>query len=58
MRRTDDRIDLTDRGLSFEWLMAHASDVDGNAVLDLGDQQITLRGVSTSMLHQDDFLLG
>jgi Ca2+-binding RTX toxin-like protein len=55
---TDDRIDLSDSGLSFEWLMAHASDVDGNAVLDLGDHQITLTGVSTSTLNQDDFILG
>jgi Ca2+-binding RTX toxin-like protein len=54
---TDDRIDLSDRDVSFEWLMAHASDVDGNTVLDLGDHQITLTGVSTSMLHQDDFML-
>jgi hypothetical protein len=38
-------------------LMAHASDVDGNTVLDLGDHQLMLTGVSTAMLHQDDFLL-
>jgi Ca2+-binding RTX toxin-like protein len=54
---TDDRIDLTDRGFSFEWLMAHTSEVDGNTILDLGDQQITLIGVQASNLHQDDFLL-
>ena len=53
---TDDRIDLSGRGLSFEWLMAHASDVDGNTVLDLGDHQLTLNGVSSSMLHHDDFI--
>jgi Ca2+-binding RTX toxin-like protein len=54
---TDDRIDLTDRGFSFDWLMAHTSEVDGNTILDLGDQQITLIGVQASNLHQDDFLL-
>ena len=54
---TDDRIDLSGRGLSFEWLMAHATDVDGNTVLDLGDQHLTLNGVSTSMLHLDDFIV-
>ena len=32
------------RGFSFEWLMAHATDVGGNVVLDLGDEQITLNG--------------
>ena len=26
---TDDQIDLSGRGLSFDWLMAHASDVNG-----------------------------
>ncbi|HKZ73001.1 MAG TPA: hypothetical protein VJ011_02990, partial [Steroidobacteraceae bacterium] len=54
---TEDSIDLSGRGFSFEWLMAHATDVDGDVVLDLGEQQITLRGVSTSTLHQDDFLI-
>jgi Ca2+-binding RTX toxin-like protein len=54
---TEDAIDLGGRGFTFEALIANASDVDGDAVLDLGDQQITLRGVSTSALHHDDFLL-
>jgi Ca2+-binding RTX toxin-like protein len=54
---TDDQIDLSGRGLSFDWLMAHASDVNGDTILDLGDQQITLRGVSSSSLHTDDFIL-
>jgi hypothetical protein len=31
--------------------------VNGDTILDLGDQQITLRGVSASSLHQDDFIL-
>ena len=52
-RRGDGRPDRpAGRGLSFEWLMAHASDVNGDTVLDLGDQQITLRGVSSSQLHR------
>ncbi|HEX6217616.1 MAG TPA: calcium-binding protein, partial [Vicinamibacterales bacterium] len=54
---TDDQIDLSGRGLSFDWLMAHATDVNGDTILDLGDQQITLRGVSSSTLHGDDFIL-
>lgn len=52
-----DRIDVSGRGLSFDWLTAHTSDVDGNAVLDLGDQHITLTGVSAAALHQEDFLV-
>ena len=54
---TDDQIDLTGRGFSFDWLMAHTNEADGNTILDLGDQQITLIGVQASTLHQDDFLL-
>jgi Ca2+-binding RTX toxin-like protein len=54
---TDDLIDLSGRGLSFDWLMANAREVDGGTVLNLGDQQITLRGVSLDALHQDDFLI-
>jgi Ca2+-binding RTX toxin-like protein len=54
---TDDQIDLTNRGLSFEWLMAHATEMDGSTVLDLGDQHITLSGVTMNSLHQDDFLV-
>jgi Ca2+-binding RTX toxin-like protein len=54
---TDDSIDLTGRGFTFEWLMANTSDVDGDAVLDLGGQHITLDGVSSSTLHQEDFLV-
>ena len=54
---TDDQIDLSGRGLSFDWLMAHAHEVDGSTVLDLGGQHITLQGVSLDSLHQDDFLM-
>jgi Ca2+-binding RTX toxin-like protein len=54
---TDDRIDLSGRGFSFEWLMAHASEVDGSTVLDLGGQFIKLDSVSLNSLHQDDFLI-
>ncbi len=54
---TDDKIDLSSRGISFEWLMAHASEVDGNTVLDLGTQKISLSGVSLGSLHHDDFLI-
>jgi Ca2+-binding RTX toxin-like protein len=55
-----DVIDL--RGIAgaqdFASVMAHASDVDGNAVLDLGGEHVTLENVSVASLHSDDFLLG
>ncbi len=56
---SEDRIDLRafGDGISFDWLMAHASDVGGNAVIDLGGQQLTLLGVDVASLHQDDFLI-
>jgi Ca2+-binding RTX toxin-like protein len=54
---TVDMIDLTNRGITFDWLMAHATEVDGSTTLDLGDQHITLSGVSMSSLHQDDFMV-
>jgi len=57
---SEDVIDL--RGIAgaqdFASLMAHASDVDGNAVLDLGGEHVTLENVSVASLHSDDFLLG
>ncbi|MFL6572954.1 MAG: calcium-binding protein, partial [Burkholderiales bacterium] len=58
---SEDTIDL--RGITgaqdFAWIMAHASDVDGNAVLDLGgDAHVTIDNVSVASLHSDDFLLG
>jgi hypothetical protein len=55
-----DRIDLRDvSGLTFDWLIAHAATVDGNAVLDLGNgEHMTLVGVGASSIASDDFLLG
>jgi Ca2+-binding RTX toxin-like protein len=57
---SDDRIDLGSiDGLSFDWLISHATMVDANAVLDLGNgEQLTLLGISIASLHQDDFMLG
>jgi Ca2+-binding RTX toxin-like protein len=52
-----DLLDMRAFGVGFEALMAHASAVDGNVVFDMGDQEITLRDVSLTSLHQDDFLL-
>jgi Ca2+-binding RTX toxin-like protein len=57
---TEDRIDL--RGIAgatgFDWVLAHAQDVDGNVVLDLGDgSEVTMTDVSVAALHADDFLL-
>ncbi|MFO1302137.1 MAG: calcium-binding protein [Burkholderiales bacterium] len=56
---TDDAIDLRAlSGLTFEWLMEHATMVGGNAVLDLGNgEHITLAGVDVHALHRDDFVL-
>ncbi len=54
---SEDRIDLSALDVSFDWLMAHAQQVDGDVVLDLGSEQITLRGVSLSAMHLDDFLV-
>jgi Ca2+-binding RTX toxin-like protein len=58
---SQDVIDL--RGIAgaqdFAWVLAHASDVDGNAVLDLGgSEHVTIDNVSVASLHSDDFLLG
>jgi Ca2+-binding RTX toxin-like protein len=53
-----DRLDVSAFDVSFDWLMAHATQAGGDVVLDLGDEQITLRGISLSALHQDDFLTG
>jgi Ca2+-binding RTX toxin-like protein len=55
---SDDRIDVSGRALDFDWLMAHAAESDGNVVLDLGDQHVTLRGVTLAQLHHDDFVFG
>ena len=57
---TEDRIDL--RGVAgatdFDWVMAHAQDVGGNAVIDLGNgAHMTLTDVTTAALSSDDFLL-
>jgi len=54
---SEDVIDFSGHGYTFEWLTAHSTEVGGDTVLDLGDRQITLKGVSLSALHQDDFLL-
>jgi Ca2+-binding RTX toxin-like protein len=54
---TQDRVDVSEFGVSFDWLMEHASEKDGNVILDLGTHHITLRGVSMAALHQDDFVL-
>jgi Ca2+-binding RTX toxin-like protein len=55
-----DRIDL--RGIAgvtgFDWVLAHAQDVDGNTVVDLGEgRELTIEDVSVAQLHTDDFLL-
>ncbi len=43
---------------SFDWVMAHAQETDGNVVFDFGaDGQVKLQDVSAASLHADDFLL-
>ncbi len=43
---------LSNDSASFEWLMAHSKEVGGDLMIDLDDQQFTLRGASTTDLHQ------
>jgi Ca2+-binding RTX toxin-like protein len=52
-----DVLDLSGLDVNFDWLMAHASDVNGDVVLDLGAQHITLRGMTTEALTTDQFLV-
>ncbi|HEY1290900.1 MAG TPA: calcium-binding protein, partial [Burkholderiales bacterium] len=57
---SQDVIDL--RGIAgaqdFAWVLAHASDVDGNAVIDLGGgAHMTLDNVDVASLHSDNFLM-
>jgi Ca2+-binding RTX toxin-like protein len=55
-----DKLDLSkvQGAASFDWVMAHSQEVDGNLVFDFGDgQQTTLQGVTAAALHADDFLL-
>jgi Ca2+-binding RTX toxin-like protein len=52
-----DLLDMRAFGVSFDWLMAHSSNVDGSAVFEMGEQQITLQDVALSSLQQEDFLL-
>jgi Ca2+-binding RTX toxin-like protein len=54
---SEDRIDLRDLDLSFDWIINHASDTDGGALLDFGDSEVLLSDVLVGSLHQDDFLL-
>jgi Ca2+-binding RTX toxin-like protein len=57
---SEDAIDL--RGIAgahdFSWVLAHARNVDGDAMIDFGNgEELTLAGVEVSSLHSDDFLL-
>ncbi len=53
-----DTLDLSGRGFTFDWLMAHTVDVDGNAVLDLGGQHITFDGVSRLCVESGRLYVG
>jgi hypothetical protein len=52
-----DVLDLTALHVNFDWLMAHASDVNGDVLLDLGEQHITLVGTSVDALTADSFMV-
>ena len=52
-----DVLDLTAFDVNFDWLMAHASNVNGDVVLDLGEQHVTFKGTSTEALTADHFLV-
>lgn len=52
-----DVLDLRALHVNFDWLMAHASDVNGDVLLDLGDQHITLVGTSMDGLTADSFMV-
>ena len=52
-----DVLDLKALDVNFDWLMAHASDVNGDVLLDFGGQHITLKGMSTEGLTADSFLV-
>jgi Ca2+-binding RTX toxin-like protein len=52
-----DVLDLTAFDVNFDWLMAHASNVNGDVLLDLGEQHVTLKGLTTDALTQDHFLV-
>jgi Ca2+-binding RTX toxin-like protein len=53
-----DRIDLSQFGAEadFAFVMSHAQQVDGNVVVDLGNEQMTLAGVDLGSLSADDFI--
>jgi hypothetical protein len=38
-------------------VLAAARNVSGGLILDFGDDEIALLGVSAGQLHQDDFLI-
>jgi Ca2+-binding RTX toxin-like protein len=55
-----DRLDLRSVAgeADFDWVMAHAQELDGNVVFDFGaGEQTTLLGVATADLQAQDFLL-
>jgi Ca2+-binding RTX toxin-like protein len=55
---SEDRIDLTSFGstLDFDWVLAHAREANGDVILDLETEQMTLANVNAGALHADDFI--
>jgi hypothetical protein len=54
---SEDRIDLRALGVSFDWVVDHATDTDAGVLFDFDGEQMLLGGVEAASLHQDDFLL-
>jgi len=52
-----DMLDLRDFGMSFDAVMALATQQGEDVVFDFGEQEIILRDVDVTTLHQDDFIL-
>jgi Ca2+-binding RTX toxin-like protein len=52
-----DRLDLLAFDTTFDALLAGSIELNGDTILDLGEDQVTLRGVSISSLTQADILV-
>jgi Ca2+-binding RTX toxin-like protein len=55
---SEDRIDLRKLAgsISFDWVMAHAQQVEDDVVLELGTTELKVAGVKLEALHADDFI--
>jgi Ca2+-binding RTX toxin-like protein len=55
---SEDRIDLRKLAgsISFDWVMAHAQQIEDDVVLDFGTTGLKVAGVQLEALHADDFI--